>query len=64
MRRTFLLVAAFAVASPLFASAPAEASITCHDPLDSPGHVTGRQPVCTVWCAATLDLRDPCWYQD
>lgn len=64
MRRVSLLLAALAAVSPLFAAAPAEASITCAAPYESPNDILGRQPFCSVWCAMTLDLRDPCWIQD
>jgi hypothetical protein len=61
MRRALLpLVAAAAIAAPLLAAAPADASITCHPQYGIPG----RQPFCTVFCAATLDLGNPCWIQD
>lgn len=64
MRRLSLLVAAVAAASPLLTATPANASITCAAPYDAPFNLLGRQPVCTVWCAMTLDLSDPCWVQD
>lgn len=60
MRRLSLLVAAAAVAAPLFAAAPAEASTVCGSQFGLPG----RQPFCTVFCALELDLGHPCWIQD
>lgn len=62
MRRVTALLIAAAAAAPLLASAPAEASIYCAPRYGIP--ITGRQPFCSVWCAMTLDLTDPCWIQD
>jgi len=60
MRRLTLLLLAAAAAMPLLAGSPAHASTICtpHPPLP------GRQPFCTVYCAMTLDLSDPCWSED
>ncbi|HEX8003755.1 MAG TPA: hypothetical protein VF519_13785 [Mycobacteriales bacterium] len=60
MRRLALLALGVAAAAPLFAAAPASASTVCASQYRLPG----RQPYCTVFCALTLDLDDPCWSQD
>ena len=62
MRRLTAVLLAAAAAAPLLGSAPAAASITC--PPRYGIELTGRQPFCSVWCAMTLDLTDPCWIQD
>jgi hypothetical protein len=74
MRRTPLLVLAAAVATPLFLSAPAGASVYCGTLV---GPIQASGPVCTVKCALASDytvdpsghppvqgLQAPCFNQD
>lgn len=60
MRRLLLLAALTTAAFPLF-TAPAQASINCGPYLI---FEDAGPPFCTVKCALTLDLHDPCWIQD